>query len=55
VKMEIRFRHPCPTGQPFHVEASILQRKGRFATAQAIARLDDETLVAEATGTFSVS
>lgn len=55
VKMEVRFRSPCPTGRPFHVEARIVERKGRFATARAVARLDDETLVAEAQGTFSVS
>lgn len=54
VKMEVRFRNPCPTGRPFHVEAHIVERKGKFATAHATARLDDDTVVAEATGTFSV-
>lgn len=54
VKMEVRFKRPCPTGQPFYVEAQIVERRGRFATAQATARLNDETVVAEATGMFSV-
>lgn len=54
VKMEIRFKRPCPTGKPFHVEARISGRRGRFATAEATARLGDETLVAEAKGTFSI-
>ncbi len=54
VKMEVRFRQPCPTGRPVHVEASIVERRGRFATARATARLEDDTLVAEASGTFSV-
>ena len=54
VKMEVRFRQPCPTGRPFFVEARVVGRKGRFATAKATALLEDETVVAEAMGTFSV-
>lgn len=54
VKMEIRFKQFCPTGKQLHIDARITDRRGRFATAQATARLDDDTVVAEATGTFSV-
>lgn len=55
VKIEVRFKQFCPTGKPLHVEAWVVNRRGRFATAEAVARLDDGTLVAEASGTFSVS
>ncbi|MFQ6671811.1 MAG: PaaI family thioesterase [Candidatus Tectimicrobiota bacterium] len=53
-KMEIRFKRFCPTGKPLHIEARIVERRGRRATAEATARLDDGTLVAEASGTYSV-
>lgn len=55
VRMEVRFKQPCPTGKPLNIEARIVERfGGRFATAEATARLDDGTVVAESSGTFSI-
>jgi acyl-coenzyme A thioesterase PaaI-like protein len=54
VKIEVRFKRACPTGKELKLEARIVEQRGRFATAEAEARLEDGTVVAEARGTFSI-
>ena len=51
-KLEIRYRRPAPTGQPIEIRGRITaeRRGGRAFETAAVARLEDGTVLAEATG-----
>ena len=51
-KMEIRYRHPIPIGQPLTAVGELLEVKGRMARGHAEIHLQDGTVAAEATGVF---
>lgn len=47
-KLEVRFRHPTPTGVPLRVEGWVVERRTRSAQTRAAVYLPDGTLTAEA-------
>ncbi len=47
-KLEVRFRHPTPTGVPLRVEGRVVERRARSAQTHAAIYLPDGTLTAEA-------
>lgn len=49
-RLEVRYRKPVPIGRKVVLEGRLLRRRGDLIEARAEARLDDGTLVAEATG-----
>ena len=54
-KADIRYRQPLPTGTPVRLEGWEVRRKGRLALLEGrILRTDDDTVVAEATGSFMI-
>ena len=54
-KAEVRYRQPLPTGTLVRLEGWQERRKGRLAMlAGRVIRVDDETIVAEASGRFMI-
>ena len=54
-KAEVRYRQPLPTGTLVRLEGWQERRKGRLAMlAGRVIRVDDETIVAEASGSFMI-
>ena len=54
-KADIRYRQPLPTGTAVRLEGREVRRKGRLAQLEGrILRADDDTVVAEATGSFMI-
>ena len=54
-KAEVRYRQPLPTGTLVRLEGWQERRKGRLAMlAGRVVRVDDETIVAEASGRFMI-
>lgn len=54
-KAEVRYRQPLAVGTPVRLAGWLQRRKGRLAMlAGQVIRADDETLVAEATGSFMI-
>ena len=54
-KADIRYRQPLPTGTAVRLEGKEVRRKGRLALLEGrILRVDDDTVVAEATGSFMI-
>ncbi len=51
-RMQVRYRHPTPLGQPIHIEGEIVRMRGRAMEASGRAILPDGTVTAEAVGTF---
>ena len=49
-RLEVRYRKPVPIGEKVILEGRLVRRKGDLVEARAEARLQDGTLVAEATG-----
>ncbi|MBN1284081.1 MAG: PaaI family thioesterase [Anaerolineae bacterium] len=49
-KMEIRYRHPVPTGQPVKIVTRIEKDRGRLVTVSGKVYLPDGALAVEATG-----
>ena len=51
-RLEVRYRQPVPVGARVVVSARQVHDRGRFVQAAGEARLDDGTVVAEASGLF---
>jgi acyl-CoA thioesterase FadM len=51
-KMELRYRHPVPIGQPIRVVGWTTRNRGRTLEAQGEVRLADGTVAVEAKGIF---
>lgn len=51
-RMQVRYRHPVPTGSHLRIEGEIVKVRGRMVEAQGRVLLDDGTVAAEAVGTF---
>lgn len=54
-KAEVRYRQPLPAGTSVRLLGWQRRRKGRLAMLEGrVIRLDDESIVAEATGSFMI-
>ncbi|MFQ6057252.1 MAG: PaaI family thioesterase [Anaerolineae bacterium] len=49
-KMEVKFRHPVPIGQPLTLVGEATRLRGRIMQARGEIRLEDGTVAAEAQG-----
>ena len=55
-KAEVRYRQSLPTGIAVRLEGRLLKRRGRLAVLEGRAiRMDTDSVVAEATGTFMMA
>lgn len=55
-RADIRYRAALPVGTPVRLEGELVKRRGRLAEmAGRVIRVDDDSVVAEATGRFMVS
>ncbi len=55
-KAEVRYRQPLPVGTPIRLEGRLQRRKGRLAVVEGkVVRTDDDSVVAEATGSFMIT
>ncbi|MZP29373.1 PaaI family thioesterase [Heliobacterium undosum] len=53
-RMEVRFRHSVPLGDPVRFAARIVRERGKVIDVEATATLTDGRVAAEATGRFLV-
>lgn len=54
-RADIRYRAALPVGTPVRLEGELAKRRGRLAEMVGrVIRVDDETVVAEATGRFMI-
>jgi acyl-coenzyme A thioesterase PaaI-like protein len=54
-KADIRYRGELPAGTPVRLEGRCIKRKGRLALMEGrVIRVDDDSVVAEATGSFMI-
>jgi acyl-coenzyme A thioesterase PaaI-like protein len=54
-RADIRYRAHLPVGTAVRLESRLVKRKGRLALLEGtVARIDDGTTVAEATGSFMI-
>jgi acyl-coenzyme A thioesterase PaaI-like protein len=51
-RMQVRYRHPVPTGSRLRIEGEIVRVRGRVVEANGRALLADGTVAAEASGLF---
>jgi acyl-coenzyme A thioesterase PaaI-like protein len=55
-RADIRYREHLPVGTPVRLESRCARRKGRLALMEGrIVRLDNEAVVAEASGSFMIT
>ncbi len=55
-RAEVRYRQPLPVGTPIRLEGRLQRRKGRLAVVEGkVVRADDDSVVAEATGSFMIT
>lgn len=53
VRMEVKYRHPVPTGTPLHIVGRIVRLRGRLGKAVGEIALPDGTIAAEAALTLA--